>query len=217
MLHIKRTLNKGFTLAEVLITLGIIGIVAAMTLPALTANYRKQVVVTRLQKFYTVFNQAIKMSELANGELDTWDMMGDGSYNTPEGSVKFFNKYLKSYIKTLKTEYYYDSKAPLGGVKMYFSDGSAALYGSQHVLFYPVASIDNGIDGKDTFYFALDTKKKMLLPYGQHNVLQIRDREDLMNNSTFGCARSSNKNRRFCAALIMYDGWKISDDYPVKI
>ena len=81
MLHIKRTLNKGFTLAEVLITLGIIGIVAAMTLPALTANYRKQVLVTRMQKFYTVFNQAIKMSELANGELDTWDMMGDESYN----------------------------------------------------------------------------------------------------------------------------------------
>ena len=109
MLHIKRTLNKGFTLAEVLITLGIIGIVAAMTLPALTANYRKQVVVTRMQKFYTVFNQAIKMSELANGELGTWDMMGSADYNTPEGSVKFFNKYLKSYIKTLKTEYYYDT------------------------------------------------------------------------------------------------------------
>lgn len=31
----------GFTLAEVLITLGVIGIVAAMTLPALVQNYQK--------------------------------------------------------------------------------------------------------------------------------------------------------------------------------
>ena len=31
----------GFTLAEVLITLGIIGVVAAMTLPTLIQNYKK--------------------------------------------------------------------------------------------------------------------------------------------------------------------------------
>lgn len=40
----------GFTLAEVLITLGIIGVVAALTLPALVQNYRNQVVETRLKR-----------------------------------------------------------------------------------------------------------------------------------------------------------------------
>ena len=39
-----------FTLAEVLITLGIIGVVAAMTMPALVANYQKTVTVNRLKK-----------------------------------------------------------------------------------------------------------------------------------------------------------------------
>ncbi len=39
-------MKNGFTLAEVLITLGIIGIVAAMTMPALIANYQKKVLVT---------------------------------------------------------------------------------------------------------------------------------------------------------------------------
>lgn len=33
--------NYGFTLAEVLITLGIIGVVVALTLPTLLASYRK--------------------------------------------------------------------------------------------------------------------------------------------------------------------------------
>ena len=50
----------GFTLAEVLITLGIIGVVAAITLPTLINNYQKTQYVTTLQKGYTEFNQVLK-------------------------------------------------------------------------------------------------------------------------------------------------------------
>ena len=53
--------RAGFTLAEVLITLGVIGIVAALTMPALIANYQKKVLETRIKKFYSVLNQAAKM------------------------------------------------------------------------------------------------------------------------------------------------------------
>ena len=42
-------INKAFTLAEVLITLGIIGVVAAMTLPAVVNKYRKVVFVNRIK------------------------------------------------------------------------------------------------------------------------------------------------------------------------
>ena len=42
--------NIAFTLAEVLITLGIIGIVAALTIPNVTSKYRKKVVETELKK-----------------------------------------------------------------------------------------------------------------------------------------------------------------------
>ena len=41
---------KAFTLSEVLITLGIIGIIAAMTLPSLVGRYQEKVTVTRLKK-----------------------------------------------------------------------------------------------------------------------------------------------------------------------
>ena len=43
--------GAAFTLAEVLITLGIIGIVAAMTLPALVGKYQKVQTVNQLKKF----------------------------------------------------------------------------------------------------------------------------------------------------------------------
>ena len=39
----------GFTLAEVLITLGIIGVVAALTLPSVIQKYQKKVTVERLK------------------------------------------------------------------------------------------------------------------------------------------------------------------------
>lgn len=35
-------MKRGFTLAEVLITLGIIGVVASMTMPVLVGNYKKK-------------------------------------------------------------------------------------------------------------------------------------------------------------------------------
>ena len=43
-----RLYEKSFTLAEVLITLGIIGVVAAMTIPTLISNYQKKEYVARL-------------------------------------------------------------------------------------------------------------------------------------------------------------------------
>ena len=71
-------MKQGFTLAEVLITLGIIGIVAAMTLPALLQNYANHVVETRLQKFYTIFNQAIQLAETEYGDKKYWYLDASG-------------------------------------------------------------------------------------------------------------------------------------------
>ncbi len=63
----------GFTLAEVLITLGIIGVVAAMTLPALIQNYQKQQFLSSLKKNYSVLSQGIKHAQAEHGEdLHAW-------------------------------------------------------------------------------------------------------------------------------------------------
>ena len=53
--------NKGFTLAEVLITLAIIGIVAAMTIPTLISDYQDRVNVTKMKKNVFYFNQCIRV------------------------------------------------------------------------------------------------------------------------------------------------------------
>lgn len=55
-------ITNGFTLAEILITLGIIGVVAAITLPSIITNYKKQVIKTGLKKAYSVISQAYNLA-----------------------------------------------------------------------------------------------------------------------------------------------------------
>lgn len=57
---------KGFTLAEVLITLGVIGVVAAMTLPMLIQNYQKTVLKSQFKKTYTTLFNAVKLAQSKN-------------------------------------------------------------------------------------------------------------------------------------------------------
>ena len=61
--------RPAFTLAEVLITLGIIGVVAAMTMPSLIQNYQRHVWLTQLKKSYSVLTNGFK-AMLAEDDVD---------------------------------------------------------------------------------------------------------------------------------------------------
>lgn len=60
-------INRGFTLAEVLITLGIIGIVSALTLPAVLAKAEKIILKNQFKKTYSMLSQAIDKSVVQYG------------------------------------------------------------------------------------------------------------------------------------------------------
>ena len=64
--------QTAFTLAEVLITLGIIGVVAAMTMPSLIAHHRKVATASKLKKFYSTMEQAIRFGEAEYGDSNEW-------------------------------------------------------------------------------------------------------------------------------------------------
>ena len=55
-----------FTLTEVLVTLGIIGIVTALTMPALIANYKEKVLVSQVKKSYSQMQNALKLYAAKN-------------------------------------------------------------------------------------------------------------------------------------------------------
>ena len=91
---------KAFTLAEVLITLGIIGIVAAMTMPIVISGYRKSVVVNSLRTNLSLFAQAVQLAEAKHGFTDDWPVCAE-EYSK-ECTEDFFNNYLKPELKVLK-------------------------------------------------------------------------------------------------------------------
>ena len=72
----------GFTLAEVLITLGIIGVVAAMTIPNLMANINGHKFRSQFKKTISTINQANKMSQAQYdwdfNDIDSSDGRTDG-------------------------------------------------------------------------------------------------------------------------------------------
>ena len=96
-------MKKAFTLAEVLITLGIIGVVAALTLPSVVQNYQKRSLEVATQKFYSVMSQAIKQYMADEGVDDLRGsslLAGDDDSNeiALAKSDEFFKKYLKAQI-----------------------------------------------------------------------------------------------------------------------
>lgn len=63
----------GFTLAEVLVTLGVIGVIAALTLPSLIANYEKKVYATSLKKDYTLIMNAFQKAMVDGESFDDFE------------------------------------------------------------------------------------------------------------------------------------------------
>lgn len=89
--HFAGRRKAAFTLAEVLITLGIIGVVASLTMPTLMTNHRKKVYVSSLQKVYNDLSQAIGkyMSDQRVEFLNESKMA-----NNSAGLREFFTNYL---------------------------------------------------------------------------------------------------------------------------
>lgn len=84
-----------FTLAEVLITLGIIGVVAAMTMPSLIANYQEKQRVSQLKKVYSALSQAFVSAVQENGTPDEWGMGDMYDENSHLIMANNFKKHLK--------------------------------------------------------------------------------------------------------------------------
>ena len=79
-----------FTLAEVLVTLGIIGVVSAMTVPSLMQNYQRQSYAVQLHKFYNELSQsllryqternAVNLSEAGLNSQDAFDELIESTF-----------------------------------------------------------------------------------------------------------------------------------------
>jgi hypothetical protein len=63
--------------------------VAALTMPALVANYQEKALVAKLKKTYSVMSQAYLMAITENGTPDGWDLTSESFLNIMAPYLKF--------------------------------------------------------------------------------------------------------------------------------
>ncbi len=196
--------------------------VAALTMPSLIANYRKQEVSARLKKFYSMFNQAIQLSQIDNGTLTDWSRSDNlKGEDDEESKVKnfdemsrFWNKYFAPYIKTLRIE----NGSDIGKAKIYLADGSTILAWNGGCMSF--AYDTNGdkkpnVSGKDIYHFHFCEKASIQnsflgvnKAFGPYSMIDATDRETALNIC---------KNKSNCAALlVLFDNFEFKKDYPIK-
>lgn len=96
----KKTGKFGFTLAEVLITLGIIGIVAEITVPVLYNNMVTRQTVSMLKKENSILSQAYTLAVQDNGSTpDMW--ISSQTISDPQSALDISDK-LSPYLKVIK-------------------------------------------------------------------------------------------------------------------
>lgn len=223
-----KRVKLAFTLAEILITLGVIGVVAAITIPNVVGNYKKQVTVAKLQKAYTTLNQAFRQSEADNGSSELWQEVDE------IGVDEYFNTYWKKYFnhvtfcKTAK-ECGYKSSTPFSrfnGTKagtigislprVFFKTSDDVFYlfvdkttNDKGELYpFPYVYIDiNGANEPNVYGIDLFVFKRIagkgIVPYGNEGSMSV-----------VKATCNSKSGGDFCAARIMKEGWKIN--YSLK-
>jgi len=87
--------NKAFTLAETLIVIGIIGVVAALTLPNLNHATGDKETVTRLMKAYSTLNEAVDRAVAIYGPISTWKSCQEDDDQFTSCLMKRIGEFLK--------------------------------------------------------------------------------------------------------------------------
>ena len=162
--------GAAFTLAEVLITLGIIGVVAALTLPTLISNYKNQVYVNKLKKMVSLLENGIRKAaadedtDVKNSEFyKLFNAYSCESANVCDDRVEAISKYFKVLGSDTnnykKNKIHGGEKSVLGNIIL--ADGSAII--SEPWEFDSTIAIDINADkkpntyGRDYFEVRVDT------------------------------------------------------------
>ena len=179
------TCEFAFTLAEVLITLAIIGVVAALTIPSRIVSYEKKATATRVKKAFSELNQVIKLSEIENGLYKNWDFTQDSIAD----SRRFLEKYITPYfsgITECSTGLKDDCGIPVSGLGINYKLNNGTGISLRHSIekkMYIIISTNLNkkkgfIRGKNVFYFIV-TEDGKVLPYGWCSGVT---REEILND-----------------------------------
>ncbi|MBR1680966.1 type II secretion system protein [bacterium] len=170
--HSSQFTNFAFTLAETLIVMGIIGVVAALTLPNLNSSTGDKEKVVKVKKAYTELQDAVARAKIVYGSLNEERIIEflkitKNCGNTGSGCTQ---NYILSLNGTKKNESMQDcGYRSEVGYSYIMADGmSLGIAGYTDCLAIDIDGPNKGssTEGKDIFYFSLDSKTGEVTPSG---------------------------------------------------
>lgn len=222
----------GFTLAEVLITLSIIGVIAAMTMPSLQVNVQKQQVGPALAKAINTLETTNKLI-IADGYRHLLEFLSYFSKDYLDARTYFKNigKYLSikeidlpkytnyDYTEPFKFSVAYEDK---NGI-IYLAEGWSYEFDSCDKAKNFCSGFDLYIDvngnkkpnaiGRDTFPFLVDYSGQVI-PWGGKQFLEYINDEE--NSDAYywekQCASTTKKaplNALYCSGAIVDNGFRV--------
>ena len=215
--------KPAFTLAEVLITLGIIGVVAAMTMPVLMSKYREKVFLTQLKKMVAIVEQMLVNINYENGSLDIFESCYDLELSERRYCYSdIFIKYSGVNPDTLTFKDVHPVQRYI-----YFADGSrlninAPNEGARFNTYNFDVNGDKGPNkgGIDQFEFHFYPSSNN---YALHSLVtqaskSIQSELDVALNY---CKNSNDPNSAtntayFCAIVILANDYKAPKNYPLR-
>ena len=149
--RLKPCRKAGFTLAEILITLGIIGVVAAMVIPSLISSFQKKIYYSKFMKARMIVENALKLYTEETG----CDTLHCGGTSRVEDFTKYFN------VSTYVTENNYKNICKNYNKVAYKYDGT-------NVMNQPWLCYENVVCDKSSANYAFITKDGMLFNFCTH-------------------------------------------------
>lgn len=224
----KGSRKKAFTLAEVLVTLGVIGVVAAMTMPTLMQNHQKSVYVNQLKKTFSVVSQGLESvmqqdNAVSFKETNLYSLLSKGaSIGDVAAEVQKYFKVTKSCLGDCGLECQAFNGGDCSGPYVW-TYGDAHIYtfflsDGAVVGFYTESSHDGGVMdivvdvngtkvpnkyGRDIFRFALDEENKVV-PWDD-----MGSGECYLTGSDGDPCGSSGDLGWCCAQRIIANGWEM--------
>ncbi len=224
----KKNSLAAFTLAEVLVTLGIIGVVSAMTVPTLMQNYQRQSYVTQLHKAYNELSQALLRYETDRNALN----LKEAGLTTQAAG----NEFLRTYFKVVKdcggsmTPCFASDYKKINGTALNIAlinypsvvlpSGQAvgihvgSSYGHMFAMLVDVNGAKGpNIQGRDLFeIFVYDTSTGIILDDADTSGSMAAPLSEARRNFEFNnyCIAGSAGNFHGCFGKILNDNWEMT-------
>ena len=176
--HCDKLRRAAFTLAEVLITLGIIGVVAALTLPTLIQNHQKQVYVTQLKKAYSTLGNAFNKMAVDEDVVD-WKQTNCGSSLSTATCMEALTKQMNIVKKKDNSSCSTAWSGDFCDEAFLTNDGALFLFPCANVaqLLVDVNGVQKSPNkyGRDRFAFYIDYEHNKIIPYGTEEMVYTYD------------------------------------------